>query len=203
MDRFRFAREARPTSRTWILAKTFAQTVIFWSGFLALLPAIIWRLEDHLGLAGWRFSTAWNLPLGCVLFALGGTLGLTSGYRMAIHGKGTPLPMDCARELVLIGPYRYVRNPMAIGGLTQGFAVGLAMGSPAVMLVPFVGGPIWNHWVRPWEEADLERRFGESYRHYRQSVTCWLPRWTGYDPPQFQPASQTNESVPPSESSRQ
>ena len=173
-------REARPASWRWNLAKTLAQTVVFWSLFLFALPAGVFELESRLGLDGGRFtSLGWQIA-GIVLFALGGALGLTTGMVMAVRGGGTPLPADCARELVVTGPYRYVRNPMAVAGLTQGVAVGLWLGSPAVALYALAGGPLWNTFVRPWEEEDLESRFGEPYRRYRERVRCWIPTIRGY-----------------------
>ena len=123
-----------------------------------------------------------------MLFVLGGALGLTSGAVMAVRGRGTPLPADCPRELVVAGPYRFVRNPMAVAGLAQGVAVGIFLGSPVVVAYALAGGPAWHLLVRPWEEADLERRFGEPYRRYRAAVRCWLPRFPGYRPPQPRPA---------------
>ena len=41
---------------------------------------------------------------------------------MAVTGRGTPLPFDAARDLVVSGPYRLVRNPMVVAGLTQSLA---------------------------------------------------------------------------------
>ena len=59
-------------------------------------------------------------------------------------------------------------------------AVGVFVGSPLVVLYALAGGPVWNAFVRPWEEADLERRFGDPYRRYRAAVRCWVPRLTPY-----------------------
>lgn len=173
-------REAVPASARYNLLKTWAQTVVFWGVFLFLLPWGVWELESALGFAAWRFAP-WEV-FGAVLFALGGALGLTSGAVMAVKGRGTPLPTDCARELVIVGPYRFIRNPMAVAGLSQGVAVGLFLGSPMVVLYALAGGPLWHFLVRPWEETDLERRFGEPYRAYRGAVKCWLPRLRGYAP---------------------
>lgn len=173
-------REAKPASLRWILLKTLAQVVVFWTVFLFVLPAGVYGLERSAGLDGWRFDgSAWG---GGVLFALGGALGLTSGAVMVVRGRGTPLPSDCPRELVVAGPYRFVRNPMAVAGLAQGVAVGVFLGSPAVIAYAVVGGPVWHLFVRPWEEADLERRFGDPYRRYRNAVRCWIPRLGGYRP---------------------
>lgn len=168
-------REARPASRTWNVLKTLAQTLIFWTVFLFLLPAAILLLEQRLGLDRWHFSGAAWRWLGGILFLLGGSLGISSGVIMAALGRGTPLPADCPNELVIAGPYRYIRNPMVIAGLSQGIAVGIFLGSPLVIAYALAGGPVWHVFVRPWEEADLEQRFGEPYRRYRAKVRCWLP----------------------------
>lgn len=173
-------REARPASAGWNVLKTLAQLVVFWTLFLVVLPAGVYWVESAFGLDGWRFPSAVGLWVGVGLFALGGSLGVTSGVLMAVRGGGTPMPTDCPRELVAVGPYRYIRNPMAVAGLTQGIAVGLMLGTPAVILYAAVGGPVWHLFVRPWEEADLDRRFGDPYRRYRAAVRCWLPRLTGY-----------------------
>jgi protein-S-isoprenylcysteine O-methyltransferase Ste14 len=175
-------REARPAPRWWVVLKTLGQTVVFWSVFLFLLPAGIVALESRLGLGRWRFDGPACALCGGLLFALGGSLGLASGMVMAVRGRGTPLPADCPRELVVVGPYRYIRNPMAVAGLAQGVAVGVYLGSPAVIAFALLGGPVWHVFVRPWEEADLERRFGEPYRRYRAGVRCWLPCLPGYRP---------------------
>lgn len=187
-------REARPAPHWWVVFKTLCQTVVFWSVFLFALPAGIAVLESELGLGWWRFGGVASVGCGAVLFVLGGSLGLVSGLMMAVRGRGTPLPADCARELVVVGPYRYLRNPMAVAGLTQGVAVGVFLGSPAVIAYALLGGPIWHLFVRPWEEADLERRFGEPYRRYRAAVRCWLPRLAGY---RSSPAGQTDPGGTP------
>lgn len=176
------SREARPASAGWNVAKTLAHTAVFWAVFLVVIPAGVVALESSVGLAGWRFTSDAGRIAGVVLFALGGALGLSTSAVMAVVGKGTPLPTDCARELVVVGPYRFVRNPMAIAGLAQGAAVGVFLGSPGVVLYALTGGPVWDVFVRPWEEQDLERRFGEPYREYRAAVRCWWPRVRPFRP---------------------
>jgi len=175
-------REASPASRSWIVFKTLSVTVVFWSVFFLLLPAGVIALEHALGLDWWQFGGSISTWVGGLVFVAGGALGLTSSFVMAVRGRGTPLPSDCARQLVVVGPYRFIRNPMAVAGLTQGMAVGVVLGSPAVIAYALVGGPVWHLFVRPWEEADLERRFGEPYRRYRAAVRCWLPCFVGYRP---------------------
>lgn len=94
---------------------------------------------------------------------------------MSQLGKGTPLPLDCPNELVIKGPYKYVRNPMAIGGIGQGISVGIYLGSILVVLYAITGAFIWHILVRPQEEKDLKKRFGDEYSNYKKTVHNWIP----------------------------
>ena len=58
-----------------------------------------------------------------VLFVVFSSIGVWSAVVMSRIGKGTPLPLDHASDLVVVGPYKYVRNPMAVSGIGQGLAV--------------------------------------------------------------------------------
>lgn len=169
---FRVAREA-PVA--WNLAKTFAQVVVFWTFFLAVLPAGIRYAEARLGIQ--PILVPGQVASGAVLFAVLSALGLWSGITMSWLGAGTPLPVDAPRKLVIAGPYRFVRNPMAIAGLGQGLAVAIATGSPMTVAYVLTGGLLWNALARPLEEADLRRRFGADFDDYARRVRCWWPRW--------------------------
>ena len=174
-------RKAKVASAGWNLFKTAMHTTFFWSIFLFALPFAISKLEVTLGISPYTVpGPPWWPWIG---FAMFGTLGLSTGAIMAYVGKGTPLPLDYPNQLVLVGPYRYVRNPMAIAGLTQGLFVGLYLGSYLTILYIIAGGIIWNVFARPPEEHHLEIEFGQPYKDYKQSVPCWIPRLTPYTPP--------------------
>jgi protein-S-isoprenylcysteine O-methyltransferase Ste14 len=178
------ARTARPAAAAWNVAKTFAQMTVFWVVFLGLIPAAIVWAERRLGWSGWGAAASdwpWNRAAGAVLFLIAGTLGVSSAWVMASTGQGTPLPFDCPRRLVVRGPYRYVRNPMAIAGLAQGAAVGVYLGSWAVLAYTACGWALWNFVIRVWEEDDLRARFGPDFERYCARVRCWWPRWGGCD----------------------
>ncbi|WP_372370440.1 isoprenylcysteine carboxylmethyltransferase family protein [Candidatus Uabimicrobium sp. HlEnr_7] len=175
------AREARPAKSWWNVCKMLMQSTFFWVIFLFVIPPVIHHIEKQ-SIPYFLFSSADFFTISLVIFSLGGTLAITSGLFMAIYGQGTPLPLDCPRKLVIVGPYKYVRNPMAIGGLSQGFAVGLFLGSLGVILYTISGLIIWNFFVRRWEEQDLCERFGDSFIDYRIKVYCWWPRFSAYVP---------------------
>ncbi|MEO1994557.1 MAG: isoprenylcysteine carboxylmethyltransferase family protein, partial [Planctomycetaceae bacterium] len=115
-----------------------------------------------------------------VLFVPASVLGVCSAWVMSFSGRGTPFPTDTARRLVVVGPYRFVRNPMAIAGLSQALVVAARLGSWGVLAYVLVGGVVWNVWVRPPEEEDLAQRFGDAYVRYQHRVRCWIPTLEPY-----------------------
>lgn len=167
-------RTARASGRRRLLVQTGMQIVVFWATCLAVIPlAIVW------------FETRWRLHLpmpivvtvaGGILFVAASGLGLWSAHAMSTVGRGTPLPSAQPRHLVIAGPYRFVRNPMALAGIAQGVAVGMLVGSWLVVLYAVSGSLVWNYLIRPHEEDDLAERFGAEFERYRDSVGVWWPR---------------------------
>lgn len=156
------------------LIATLGQIVFFWGLFLAVIPGVIVVLEG-------RWDVAIEFPplagsAGVALLAFASVLGIASAVVMSTLGDGTPLPSAMPNTLVVAGPYRWVRNPMAVAGIAQGVAVGLILSSWLVIAYAIAGSLLWNYAVRPLEEADLEQRFGDQFQHYRHTVSCWIPR---------------------------
>ncbi len=165
-----------PMKQSAAIAWTMLQIIIFWSVFLWILPMGIVEVEK---IFEWpQFSHPRQMLLALTLFAAASALGLASGISMARVGFGTPLPTAAAPKLVASGPYRFVRNPMAVAGIAQGLAVGWLLGSFSVLAYSILGGLVWHCLARPIEEADLIDRFGEPYLQYRHKVGLWLPRST-------------------------
>jgi protein-S-isoprenylcysteine O-methyltransferase Ste14 len=156
------------------VATTFGQIVVFWGLALGVVPLVIWLLEQ-------RWGVGLELPastpyVGAVVLVLASSLGIWSAISMSVRGGGTPLPSSMANRLVIAGPYRWVRNPMAIAGIVQGVAVGLLLSSWLVVAYALAGSLVWNYAIRPLEEKDLDERFGDEFRRYAAAVRCWIPR---------------------------
>jgi protein-S-isoprenylcysteine O-methyltransferase Ste14 len=166
-------RVARPAPAWWNVTKTLIQMACFWSVFLAVLPLAVVGVEDRFGLAALRFDADAVDAFGAALLCFGSALGSWSALVMALRGAGTPMPTDSTRRLVIVGPYRRVRNPMVLSGSSQALGVSLILGSPLLVTGVCAGMWLWNRIVRPWEEADLAARFGEPYLRYRDAVPCW------------------------------
>ena len=118
----------------------------------------------------------WSRPLGWALALLGALLCVWCISTFVARGKGTPAPFDPPRELVAAGPYRYVRNPMYIGGFGVLLGAGLAFRSPAILGVAALFLLLVHLLVLLYEEPSLGSRFGAPYLQYKSSVHRWLPR---------------------------
>ena len=148
---------------------------MFWTGFLVVLPIVLAWAERRLRLSWPPLHEPPWMWVGVATFTAGSAVGLSSCVSMALRGDGTPLPAATASKLVVVGPYRYVHNPMAVAGAIQTLGVGLWLGSWVVLLSAIAGAFVWNTIIRPEEEADLLARFGDPYRQYSATVRCWLP----------------------------
>ena len=171
---FRF-RVAEDSTGSHHLRRSLTQLVVFWTTFFVVVPVVLSALERRLGV-GWPFlAQPWADLVGVVVFLLASALGLWSCVTMALLGRGTPLPAATARDLVVAGPYRVVRNPMAVAGALQTIGIGLWFGSWMVLVAAVAGAVVWDLLIRPEEEADLRARFGASYDEYTRTVRCWIP----------------------------
>jgi protein-S-isoprenylcysteine O-methyltransferase Ste14 len=118
----------------------------------------------------------WARPLGWALAFAGALLTLWCIVTFVARGKGTPAPFDPPREFVAAGPYRYVRNPMYIGGFGVLLGAGLALGSPAMVGLAALFLLLTHLFVVLYEEPALTHRFGDPYLRYKSTVHRWLPR---------------------------
>ena len=168
----------RSTTATHV-ATTFVQIVVFWGTFLVVIPLAITVFEQRWAVALPFPSIASPVGAAVLILAsavliLASALGIASAFVMSTLGNGTPLPSAMPNRLVVAGPYRWVRKPMAIAGIVQGVAVGL-LSSWLVIAYAVIGSLLWNYAIRPLEESDLEERFGEEFQQYRDTVRCWIP----------------------------
>jgi protein-S-isoprenylcysteine O-methyltransferase Ste14 len=125
----------------------------------------------------------WLLQLaGVGVLVLGFGFFAASLRRFMTEGRGTLAPWDPPRELVIRGPYRYVRNPMISGVVLVLFAEALLLlsVSHAVWAVTFLG--INLVYIPLIEEPQLQGRFGEPYVEYCRHVPRVLPRFTPWVP---------------------
>jgi protein-S-isoprenylcysteine O-methyltransferase Ste14 len=152
--------------------------VLLLPGLVAVgIPALIVR-QDGADLA-FGLDAPLAVPLAAVgvLSSLAGlVLVARTVLLFASIGEGTLAPWDETRRLVVLGPYRYVRNPMLSGVFAILLGEALLLGSTALLLW-FVVVVVLNVVYMPLvEEPGLRRRFGEEYEVYCDNVPRWIPR---------------------------
>ena len=96
-------------------------------------------------------------------------------------GDGTPAPWQPISNLVISGPYRYVRNPMILGVVNLLLFESALFASIPFLLwatVFFIGNIIY---FKTFEERELIKRFGTDYENYVNEVPMFFPKFTPYN----------------------
>jgi protein-S-isoprenylcysteine O-methyltransferase Ste14 len=155
---------------------------------VALLPFVVVVIVPRALLARDAVDGIATSDLALTLGRFAGTLVFAAGFSMfawcvllfARVGRGTLAPWDPTRRLVIVGPYRHVRNPMitGVGSMLAGEMLYFHSARIGAWLLLFVA--INHAYFLLLEEPGLEVRFGEEYERYRLNVPRWLPRRTGW-----------------------
>ena len=152
--------------------------------FFLLAPGIVAGVVPG-WLVGWRMRPLWA-PVrftGVVLIAAGLPILVDAFRRFALEGKGTPAPIAPTEQLVVGGPYRYVRNPMYLAVLAIIVGEAFLFGQPSLLAYAAAMGAAAGAFVRWYEEPTLRRRYGAQYESYQRSVRAWWPRLRPWDSP--------------------
>ena len=149
---------------------------------IGLLPGMVAGVVPAL-LVSTDEVAAWPLVvLGAACIGLGLALIVQTVALFATEGQGTLAPWDPTARLVVLGPYRRVRNPMISGVLCVLLGETLLFGSTSLLAwlaLVFAVNAIYLPLV---EEPGLRQRFGADYDAYRAAVPRWVPRLHPWQP---------------------
>ena len=148
---------------------------------LVFIPAVLVYLGgklDHTFGLSLRARAPHLRWLAVVPFVAGVPWLAWSIYWQHKKGEGTPLPLVPTRVLLCDGPYRFTRNPMALGAILWLAGWALLANSPSAL---FGGVGIfallvlsWDKWI---EEKELLLKHGTAYEQYRGQTPFLLPRF--------------------------
>ena len=130
--------------------------------------------------------------VGVVLLIAGASL---CGWCVArfLGARGTPVPLNPPEELIVSGPYAWVRNPMLTGVFLALVGLGFLLDSLGITLIWTPAYALLHIAELKWvEEPELVRRFGSAYTEYRAKVPMFIPRLRRYRGPG--PSSPTSSS---------
>lgn len=146
-----------------------------------VIPPPIWGLLFVLVAWGVGYAAGIQAPSWLDHPALG-TLVLIAGLALAGWGRLTFAKAGAEirpaspknSHLVTNGPFRFTRNPMYLGIFVMTIGLMLIIGTPTMLLAP-IAFFLWVNFISiPFEEAKMERQFGEAYRNYQRRVRRWF-----------------------------
>jgi protein-S-isoprenylcysteine O-methyltransferase Ste14 len=148
----------------------------FFALWFWLLPAWLGFRVDTAGTIRWGW-------LAAIPSVLGFAVALRCVWDFGHTGRGTPAPMAPPQRLVVVGFYRYVRNPMYLGFYVGWIGLWVVFGQANIIVIAsaclvVLGVDLFVHF---YEEPTLRKLFGEPYATYCRNVPRWLPRvhpWT-------------------------
>ena len=114
--------------------------------------------------------------VGIPLIAVGTGVMLVCIVDFARKGRGTLAPIDPPRNLVASGLYRYVRNPMYVGGLLVLCGEVIFFQSTNLLAYALCWWLAVHLFIVLYEEPHLTSVFGDQYEEYRRAVPRWIPR---------------------------
>jgi len=135
--------------------------------FAGVLPWIIAARDP------WRGDGS---DLGAIVLGAGIGVLMLCVRDFLVAGRGTLAPWDAPRSLVVVGLYRYVRNPMYVGVLLIICGAAIFTGSPEVAVYAAIVAVSFHLRVIYYEEPVLARQFPEDWPVYAAAVTRWVPR---------------------------
>ena len=113
--------------------------------------------------------------VAAALLAVGGAIYAWCAWDFAVSGRGTPLPIDAPRTLVVRGLYRCTRNPMYAGVLLVILGWAVMFRSWSLLAYAACVATCFHLFIVLYEERHLRREFGKQYDEYCARVGRRVP----------------------------
>lgn len=137
---------------------------------LVLIPGLVLSFFGSPGMYKIKSLQYW----GVLPIAAGLVISLRCVYDFIFTGRGTPVPIDPPEKLVIIGLYRFVRNPMYLGILFLLFGEAILFKSFILLGYTLCVFGLFHIFIVGFEEPMLKAKFGKAYEHYCSRVPRWF-----------------------------
>ena len=144
--------------------------------FLFILPGMFYVIAEATNIS-FDIAPAIKLPITIVSSGIGFFFLAWATWFQVKIGRGTPVPIAPTQRLVVIGPYKYTRNPIEFGAIWYYLGFGCFLGTfyhgVVCMLLGLLVGTLYHKFV---EEKELLQRFGNDYAEYKKQTPFLFPR---------------------------
>lgn len=153
--------------------RAYMQILPLWIVFIATTFLILWPFRFA------RFyTTGWSWAPAACLFLVGFSIysqAFKAFRREQVSGLAELEPQRHRQELVMTGIRAHVRHPIYLGHLCE--ILGWCVGTGLVALYALAAfSVVTGILMIGIEDRELEARFGDAYRNYRDNVPAVIPR---------------------------
>src|SRR5271165_980401 len=143
----------------------------FFALWFWVLPGWLGFCAEAADVSRWRW-------LAAVPSVLGFAVAMRCVWDCGWTGHGTPAPVAPPKRLVVVGFYRYVRNPMYLGFIAGWVGLWLIFGRANLVAIAVACAIVLGVvlFVLLYEEPHLRKKFGADYEEYCGNVRRWVPR---------------------------
>ena len=135
----------------------------------AVAYAILWQGKFWL-----RQPHSWQIILAIIFFAIGILLSWTSTRALGRQWR-IDAGLSSDHELIMAGPYRFVRHPIYTSMLCVLLATGFVVTQLPLFLLALVVFLIGTEIRVRIEDKLLASQFGEKFQQYQRSVPAYIP----------------------------
>jgi protein-S-isoprenylcysteine O-methyltransferase Ste14 len=162
--------------------RSVAYTIVFLGLVLGVVPSLFYLAGERMlgssfsaGAILAQFCADMQTLLGASVFCIGLGAYIFCSTWLIFYGRGPHVEFDPPKVFVATGPYRWVRNPVAISLIITGSGQAIYFSSLALAMLVGLGIVFAHYQATRIEEPRLHLRFGKAYDDYCRKVPRWLP----------------------------
>jgi len=147
---------------------TLLFTILVLGAFVIVLLILLGTVSGSPSFTGHGAAGLFLVLVGAAIYVWGATA-------IVREGGGTLSSTAPPLQFIVIGAYRYIRNPIYVGELIV--VIGVAAIFGLVLVLTYTSGlfAVLHLFIMGHEEPDLRSRVGSAYEDYVGEVGRWLP----------------------------
>lgn len=138
------------------------------------LVVVLPHVDNYFGIDPFFYGLV-NTIIGVIAIIIGGIVAIWTIVIQITLASGTPFPMLPTKKLLIVGPFKYCRNPMTLGTIMAYGGIAISIGSFTALLAVALFAAILIGYLKIIEEKELQMRFGNEYIEYKKKTPFIIP----------------------------